>query len=660
MSVEIRTPTTNPAALLPIGGLAQPGENDSERLRAHLAGNNSAQMQRTVERSMQSTLAVNISFGTGPTQQSPDAGSSNGEKLVTIEFPDGPVTLDRSKFTPIQEAHYQANQYMEQEDWPNAVAAFRKVIDLNPGPIMLQGELIMMGMAYHYMGDMNQAEQAFEEAIRIDERNDTAHLFLGTTRMVAGDFQNAIGPLKRALELNPHDSNANFYLGHVYSELGRRDEAIAAYNAEIVEHREFTQAYEQLGKLYFKLGEENPTEQWQYYLKVIETYKKWLEVEPENSSIRNLIGYLYNQLGNTPEAIKRFEEAVKVKPDNVIALSNWGVACLNTEHTSEAREIFKRLASFGEDVVREQLAQTSPENLDEEVRLAMAETHQLLGAANLKLHQSQAQGGAEPADRALLVEAESAFKTALSYNPLDVHSVYNLGLVYWGLKRRVAAARQFSKVLELDPDYPDAAKGLRTVQDELEQWRRWMEMSIGRFAESSSDENPVHTEDLIEKLAECRAKLYEGVDPEHQDEAFTEEDLLNAMLPVGEWLSKNGADLVRFEFATKIHGRGWLSSANAAKLAGLDLQQYVDDSGQLDVGGAIQVFKRALEINPDNEQVRAALEALVEEQLKQRLLEMGLLKEIKEPITDFTPYQNRTPIMVHGKPVSETILEDRR
>ena len=32
----------------------------------------------------------------------------------------------------------------------------------------------------------------------------------------------------------------------------------------------------------------------------------------------------------------------------------------------------------------------------------------------------------------------------------------------------------------------------------------------------------------------------------------------------------------------------------------------------------------------------------------------------KKPITDFTPYQNRTLIAVQGKPVSETLLEDRR
>lgn len=657
MSLEIRTPTTDPAGLPPVGGLPQHGPESG---LAQLTRNDPEQLKRAVKQDIL-LASINISVGIGLAAQPPDTQRSGKEELVTIEFPDGPVTRDRSKFTPIQETHYQASQYMKKEDWPNAVAAFRGVISLNPDPMMLQGELVMIGMAYHYMGDVTQAEQAFEEAICIDPHNDAAHLFLGTTRMLAGDFQNAIGPLKRSLELNPHDSNANFYLAHVYSELGRWGEAISAYHAEIAEHREFTQAYEQLGKLYFKMAEENPDERGQYYLKIIETYKKWLEIEPDNSSVRNLTGYLYNQIGNTPEAIKEFEEAVKANPDNAIALSNWGVACLNAERNAEAREIFKRLTSLGEGKVREQLSQTSPDDLDETIRLAMAEAYQLLGAANLKLYQEQAQaGGAEAADPSLLLEAEAAFNSALSYSPKDVHSVYNLGLVYWGLKRRVVAAKQFEKALELEPDNQDAATGLRTVQDELEQWRRWMEVTIGRLAESSSPDNPVHTGDLVEKLAECRDKLYEGVDPAHEQEAFTSEDLLNAMLPVGKWLSKVGADMVRFEFAARILERGWLSSEEATKLAGLDLHQYVDKAGHLDIDRAIQVFKGALEIDPDNEPVRATLEALVGEKLKQRLVEAGLLKRIKEPITDFTPYQNRTPIVVHGRPVSETLVEDRR
>lgn len=77
------------------------------------------------------------------------------------------------------------------------------------------------------------------------------------------------------------------------------------------------------------------------------------------------------------------------------------------------------------------------------------------------------------------------------------------------------------------------------------------------------------------------------------------------------------------------------------------------------VDEAIKAFQRALEIDPDNEPARANLTALMEEKLERRLYEMGLLKQIREPITDFAPYQNRSPIAVRGKPVSETILEDR-
>jgi tetratricopeptide (TPR) repeat protein len=82
--------------------------------------------------------------------------------------------------------------------------------------------------------------------------------------------------------------------------------------------------------------------------------------------------------------------------------------------------------------------------------------------------------------------------------------------------------------------------------------------------------------------------------------------------------------------------------------------------GQGRIDEAIQAFKKALEIDPTNPSARGNLEALVEEKLERRLFEQGLLKQIKKPITDFTPYQNRTPIVVLGKPISETIVEDRR
>ncbi len=53
-------------------------------------------------------------------------------------------------------------------------------------------------------------------------------------------------------------------------------------------------------------------------------------------------------------------------------------------------------------------------------------------------------------------------------------------------------------------------------------------------------------------------------------------------------------------------------------------------------------------------------EGIAEDKLEQVLLNAGLLSKIPPPITDFTNYRKRRPIKVRGKPVSETIIEERR
>ena len=48
------------------------------------------------------------------------------------------------------------------------------------------------------------------------------------------------------------------------------------------------------------------------------------------------------------------------------------------------------------------------------------------------------------------------------------------------------------------------------------------------------------------------------------------------------------------------------------------------------------------------------------QELQRRLLAAGIVSEIKPPITDLEPYRNRKLIKVKGKPLSETIIEERR
>jgi hypothetical protein len=49
-----------------------------------------------------------------------------------------------------------------------------------------------------------------------------------------------------------------------------------------------------------------------------------------------------------------------------------------------------------------------------------------------------------------------------------------------------------------------------------------------------------------------------------------------------------------------------------------------------------------------------------EAEFEQQLVAQGILSAVPPPIADVAPSRQRTRIQVHGTPLSETILEDRR
>jgi hypothetical protein len=53
-------------------------------------------------------------------------------------------------------------------------------------------------------------------------------------------------------------------------------------------------------------------------------------------------------------------------------------------------------------------------------------------------------------------------------------------------------------------------------------------------------------------------------------------------------------------------------------------------------------------------------EEIADQELQRRLLAAGVISEIKPPITDMTPYQNRCAVPIQGEPLSETVIRERR
>jgi len=83
-----------------------------------------------------------------------------------------------------------------------------------------------------YLGDANVrmnhpdvARPLLEKAIRIDPKNELAHLDLGILDSDAGRKEDALLELKEAVRLSPDDVNAHFRLARLYKSMGENDQA---------------------------------------------------------------------------------------------------------------------------------------------------------------------------------------------------------------------------------------------------------------------------------------------------------------------------------------------------------------------------------------------------------------------------------------------------
>jgi len=94
------------------------------------------------------------------------------------------------------------------------------------------------------------------------------------------------------------------------------------------------------------------------------------------------------------------------------------------------------------------------------------------------------------------------------------------------------------------------------------------------------------------------------------------------------------------------------------------LERYVHD--QVQAGRYLtedEVIRDALERHQQAQQPPAAVNRREEQssqELQHRLLEAGIISEIKPPITDLTPYRNRRAVPIQGEPISETAIRERR
>jgi len=228
-------------------------------------------------------------------------GAAVNDSSVTIPHTTTPTTVATPATPQPLNPEMRGDIFMARKMYREAVEVYRE----GPQTAILENKI---GIAYHQMLDLRQAQQQYERAVKINPKYAEAINNLGTVHYARKGYRKAIGFYKKALKVTPFSASIYSNLGTAHFARKKYKDAFAAYqkalelDPEVFEHRggqgvllqertvaERAKFHFYLSKTYAKAGQAERA--LQYMRKAIEEgfkdRKKFAE-DPEFETLRDL------------------------------------------------------------------------------------------------------------------------------------------------------------------------------------------------------------------------------------------------------------------------------------------------------------------------------------------------------------------------------------
>jgi serine/threonine protein kinase/tetratricopeptide (TPR) repeat protein len=154
------------------------------------------------------------------------------------------------------------------------------------------------------------------------------------TRRTTGDFD-SVPFFRRAIELDDKFALAYARLGTVYANLGQADESkkMTAKAYELRDRVSESERYYIEARYYTTVDND--------VAKALDVYKVWLATYPTDYTALVNSGLLQKQQGERAEAIRKFELATQVAPDQPLGFTNLGQTYFETGQYEEAKKAYE-------------------------------------------------------------------------------------------------------------------------------------------------------------------------------------------------------------------------------------------------------------------------------------------------------------------------------
>jgi tetratricopeptide (TPR) repeat protein len=233
----------------------------------------------------------------------------------------------------------------------------------------------------------------------------------GLSFLSKDDCEKALTYFEKAVESDSSYADAWAQSGFCNEKLGRHAEALEA-SKKAVNLRPSAESYFNIGLASFYLKQ---------YREAAEAYRASIKLDPYNAAdAYYALGLVYRDWGKADEEIQAYKQAIKQRPDYLVAYERLGSRYLKSKKYNEAVEVFRQLATLkpGDPF--------APNNM---------------GEAYLGLNR--------------LNEAVESFRQSIRLKPDYGRAYYNLGKSLLAMGNRDAALEQYTILTNIDPDWAE-------------------------------------------------------------------------------------------------------------------------------------------------------------------------------------------------------------
>lgn len=251
--------------------------------------------------------------------------SSTAPAVVT---PSGsPGEIDSARTEPAVVTLASAQTAYAQRKYGEAEQLFQQYIEYHP---QRPFTYYMLGLSAWKNGDLDQASEAFEQALALDSTNVKALLNLGRVLLDQGHPEEALARIEKAVSLDSGSAEVYRMRGRVQNALGHADSAESSYRVA-------------------------------------------LSIDPNDSWSMNNLGLLLIEEGRYDEALMPLARAVELRPGAPSFANNLGVALERTGHAGSAAIAYRSALTADSTYAKAQQSLTRVEGKADETPIDVAQ-----------------------------------------------------------------------------------------------------------------------------------------------------------------------------------------------------------------------------------------------------------------------------------------------